>query len=212
MFAAFPSTYPIPIVYDLETTGLSIETDSVIQIAAKVSPEWVSLFPSGTITQPEFKETLIKPECAISASAMQVSHISEEMVKSADSFKSVVTSFKQWVEQVQKQTERKSVLLIAHNNFRFDRQMLLNQCKRVGIDNLFDASVRYGDTLIVFNKCFHVPYGERGLLKIATKMFGESNVSQSHNAGADVDLLIQVMHKCANPVLMYHALFEYSQS
>lgn len=77
-------TKPI-VFFDLETTGVSITSDKVVQIAI------TKIFPNGEIVN---KSKLINPERQIPKEATEVHGITDDMVKDAPTFKQIAKALK----------------------------------------------------------------------------------------------------------------------
>jgi DNA polymerase-3 subunit epsilon len=74
---------------DLETTGVNVSTDKIVEIAiVKIMPEGSKLV----------KRKLIHPEMPIPAVTTAVHGITDEMVKDAPTFKQVANEIKQFLE------------------------------------------------------------------------------------------------------------------
>ncbi len=102
------------IYYDTETTGISVEQDRIIEIAA-YDPLMNKSFSS-----------LINPFCPIPKEASDIHHITDEMVKEAPEFRSAALQFIEFCSG--------DVLLVAHNNDSFDQPFLLKELKKVDLD------------------------------------------------------------------------------
>lgn len=123
---------PDYIVFDLETTGISIQTDSIIEISAVKVEE-------GRITG-EYS-TLVNPHRHIPPAATAVNGITDKMVENAPELREAMEGFLDFV---------KDGILVGHNihtfdtNFVYDAAMLLFQ-KELKND--------YVDTLYLARKC-----------------------------------------------------------
>ena len=86
-----------PIAFiDLETTGINISTDKIIEIAI------VKILVDGTKVS---KRKLINPQMPIPESSTAVHGITNEMVKDAPTFKQVANEIKQFLESDQYKKE-----------------------------------------------------------------------------------------------------------
>ena len=113
------------VVFDIETTGLSINHDEIIEIAAiKVK--------NGAILG-EFSE-LIKPMVSINAFTTKLTGITQSMLLDKKSIKEVLTDFYDF---------SKHTVLVAHNA-EFDLGFIEHNYKKYGISNHMNASI---DTL-----------------------------------------------------------------
>ena len=71
------------IIFDLETTGLDIAKDSIIQIS------YIKVSPDG---QEERKNYFVNPGKPIPQEVQELTHITNEMVKDAPSFKQLAAT------------------------------------------------------------------------------------------------------------------------
>lgn len=107
---------PKPIIFfDLETTGISITQDRIVQIGA------IKVMPDG---QEEVKNVLINPTIPIPEGATAVHGISDEEVKDKPKFKQIAKSFATWLSGCD---------LAGYNSDNFDVPMLIEEFNRVGI-------------------------------------------------------------------------------
>ena len=98
------------VVFDLETTGTSCESDQVVEIAAiKVI--------NGQITE-EFS-TLVNPGRPIPYYASQVNGITDDMVEDAPKFHTVLAEFLEFVGDLP---------LVGHNIHTFDLRFIYRDC------------------------------------------------------------------------------------
>ncbi|WP_194844319.1 putative quorum-sensing-regulated virulence factor [Candidatus Clavichlamydia salmonicola] len=98
------------IYYDTETTGINIEKDRIIEIAAY-----------DPLNDTRF-ETLVNPGIPIPEEASKIHGISNEQVNNAPSFFDAYQKFANFCSG--------NVVLIAHNNDNFDAPLLKNECLR----------------------------------------------------------------------------------
>ena len=123
---------PNYVVFDLETTGISCSNDKVVEISAiKVNNhKVVSKFT-----------TLVNPECPIPYNASRINGITDDMVKDAPVFKTVLNDFLVYIEQY---------VLVGHNIHAFDMKFIYRDCKQ------FFGKIPendYIDTLKMARKC-----------------------------------------------------------
>ena len=103
---------PDYVLFDLETTGISVTKDEVIEISAvkvvgrKVTEEFTSL---------------VNPQRAISDAASMVNGITDEMVADAPLFKQVMPEFLDFAGDH---------ILVGHNICRFDMEFIYRDCRR----------------------------------------------------------------------------------
>lgn len=190
----FADDYPVPVYYDLETTGLDVEKESVLQIAACISPKWLDdklhLLDKETLINLTFHIPLVKNDHPIDPSAQMIHRISQAMVdKEGIEFAAAMQQFQNFIDVVLTTTKKSCVLLIAHNNFNFDSLMLMHQCKRMGVQPL--QNVKHGDSMHVLMTVLGRARKDCALGKLA-KMYIDSSIQQTHTAEDDVALMIRV--------------------
>src|SRR5215467_10288826 len=123
-----------PIAFiDLETTGVNISTDKIVEIAI------IKILPDGNKL---VKRKLINPQMPIPATSTDVHGITDEMVKDASTFKQVANEIKQFLDNCD---------LGGYNSNRFDIPMLAEEFLRVGLE--FDFTHR---RLVDVQKIFHM--------------------------------------------------------
>lgn len=102
-------------IFDLETTGIDVNTDRIVQICVKIGDNITT--------------RLINPECAIPHGATEVHGITNEMVKDEPTFKQIAKALNNML---------KGKSLCGFNSNRFDVPMLVKEFERAGIE--FDVS------------------------------------------------------------------------
>ena len=108
------------IVFDLETTGLDMVKDRIIQIS------YIKVYPDGTEVR---KNQFVNPEKPIPEEVVALTGISNDDVKDAPTFKQLAATFNQ---------EFSGCDFAGYNSNHFDVPMLAEEFLRVGID--FDFS------------------------------------------------------------------------
>lgn len=103
------------IFFDLETTGVSVTSDRIIQIGA------IKVFPDGSQDE---KNVLINPTIPIPESASEVHGIYDKDVENAPLFRQISKSMLVWFEGCD---------LAGYNSDNFDIPMLSEEFRRVGI-------------------------------------------------------------------------------
>lgn len=157
------------IFFDIESTGLNVLKDRIIQIALiKYSKD--SLFP-------EEKEYLLNPGVPISPEAFAVHGISVDMVRNKPGFKDVADELYEWIGDAD---------LSGYNSDRFDIPMLLEEFHRAG--KRLDMSTR---RTIDVQKIFYKM--EPRTLKAAYKLYCEKELEDAHDALADVRATADVL-------------------
>ena len=113
------------IVIDLETTGFNCKKDKIIEIGA--------VFVENNIIS-EKLDLLINPGCKLPERIVALTGISDDMLANAPSIEQALPEF---IEKINNK------ILVGHNIVSFDRAMLLENCKMLGLTLECD----YVDTL-----------------------------------------------------------------
>lgn len=158
-----------PIAFiDLETTGISITNDRIIEIAI------VKILADGSR---QVKRKLINPGMPIPAGATAVHGITDEMVKDAPSFKQVANECKQFMDHCD---------IGGYNSNRFDIPMLIEEFLRAGIE--FSTE---GRKFVDVQKIFHKM--EERTLSAAYKFYCQKNLEGAHSAEADAQATFEIL-------------------
>jgi DNA polymerase III subunit epsilon len=160
-------TKPIAFI-DLETTGINISTDRIVEIAI------VKILPDGSQQK---KRKLINPQIPIPAESTNVHGITNEMVSNAPSFKEVANEIKQFVDNAD---------LGGYNSNRFDLPLLIEEFSRVGINFSTD-----GRKLVDVQKVFHLM--EQRTLSAAYKFYCAKELTDAHSAEADATATWEIL-------------------
>lgn len=159
-------TRPIAFI-DLETTGVSLSTDRIVEIAiVKVSPDGSRLV----------KRKLINPQIPIPKSSSDIHGITDEMVKDAPTFKQAGNEIKVFIEGCD---------LGGYNSNRFDIPILMEEFLRAGLD--VDLSKR---KMIDVQHIFYTM--EPRTLSAAYKFYCEKDLEGAHSAEVDINATIEV--------------------
>jgi DNA polymerase-3 subunit epsilon len=153
---------------DLETTGVNISTDRIVEIAI------VKIGIDGT---KQVKRKLINPQMPIPAGATEVHGITDDMVKEAPTFKQVANEIKQFIEGSD---------LGGYNSNRFDIPMLIEEFLRAGIDFSVD-----GKKFVDVQKVFHLM--EQRTLSAAYKFYCNKSLDGAHSAEIDATATWEVL-------------------
>ena len=153
---------------DLETTGINVSTDRIVEIAI------VKIGLDGT---KQVKRRLVNPEMPIPAASSNVHGITDEMVKDAPSFKTLANEIKQFIEGCD---------IGGYNSNRFDVPMLNEEFLRAGIS--VDIESR---KLLDVQKVFHMM--EQRTLSAAYKFYCDKNLEDAHTAEADAMATFEVL-------------------
>ena len=158
-----------PIAFlDLETTGVSLSTDRIVEIAIiKISPDGSRLV----------KRKLINPEMPIPKETSDIHGITDEMVKDASTFKQAANEIKMFIDNCD---------MGGYNSNRFDIPILMEEFLRAGMD--VDLSTR---KMIDVQHIFYTM--EPRTLTAAYKFFCQKELVNAHSAEADVDATIEVL-------------------
>ncbi|MFI5131030.1 MAG: exonuclease domain-containing protein [Chitinophagales bacterium] len=145
---------------DLETTGINLGTDRIIEIAI------VKILPDGTRN---IKRKIINPEIPIPQASTDVHGFTNEMVKDAPTFKQVAQELKQILDGCD---------IAGYNSNRFDIPVLVEEFLRAGVE--FDIK---GRKLLDVQKIFHQM--EQRTLSAAYKFYCNKIHDAAHSAEAD---------------------------
>ena len=159
------------IVFDLETTGLDLVKDRIIQIS------YIKVFPDGT----EQRENLfVNPERPIPVEVMQLTGITNEQVQDQPTFKQLSTKLAQQFTGCD---------FAGFNSNHFDVPMLAEEFLRAGVD--FDFSkCRLIDAQTIFHKM------ERRNLAAAYKFYCGRKMEDdftAHKADEDTEATYRVL-------------------
>lgn len=158
-----------PIAFiDLETTGISITNDRIIEIAI------VKILADGSR---QVKRKLINPGMPIPAGSTAVHGITDEMVKDAPSFKQVANECKQFMDHCD---------IGGYNSNRFDIPMLIEEFLRAGIE--FSTE---GRKFVDVQKIFHKM--EERTLSAAYKFYCQKILEGAHSAEADAQATYEIL-------------------
>lgn len=152
-------TKPI-VFFDLETTGISIATDRIVEISI------LKIFPNGN---KESKTWLVNPEIEIPAEATAVHGITNEKVVTEPTFKELAPKVNEMIADAD---------LAGFNSNRFDIPLLAEELLRVGID--FDMDNRKAiDVQVIFHK------KEQRTLSAGYEFYCGKTLDDAHSAEAD---------------------------
>ncbi len=155
-------------IFDLETTGVNLSTDRIIEIAIiKISPDGSK----------QIKRKLINPEMPIPPGATEVHGITNEMVKDAPTFKQAANEIKQFIDGCD---------LGGYNSNRFDIPILMEEFLRVGIEIDLKST-----KLVDVQRIFHQM--EQRTLSAAYKFYCNKNLDDAHSAEADAGATWEVL-------------------
>jgi DNA polymerase III subunit epsilon len=153
---------------DLETTGVNLGTDRIVEIAI------LKILPDGSRS---VKRKLVNPEMPIPKTASDVHGITNEMVKDAPTFKQVAHELKQMLDGCD---------IAGYNSNRFDIPLLMEEFLRVQVD--FDMK---GRKMVDVQKIFHQM--EQRTLSAAYKFYCNKNLDGAHSAEADATATYEIL-------------------
>lgn len=152
-------TRPIA-VFDLETTGVNIATDRILEISIH------KVMPNGKSETRTYK---VNPEMPIPEKSTAIHGITNEDVKDAPKFSELAPNLYLFLNDCD---------LAGYNSNRFDVPLLIEEFHRVGYD--FDVTDR---DLIDVQNIFHKK--EQRTLVAAYKFYCGKDLSNAHSAEAD---------------------------
>lgn len=158
-----------PIVFiDLETTGINIATDRILEIAIiKILPDRSKLV----------KHKLINPQMPIPKASSDIHGITDDKVKDAPTFKEVANELKQFIDNAD---------LSGYNSNRFDIPLLMEEFLRAGI--LLEMTNR---RMLDVQTIFHLM--EKRTLGAAYKFYCEKELIDAHSAEADASATWEIL-------------------
>ena len=160
------------VVYDLETTGVDIETANIVEIAAH------RLNANGDKVD-EYRQLVKPPDGHIPEESTKIHKITEEKVKNSLSIKAVLPEFCDFIQDN---------ILVGHNIAQFDNRILERVIKEYLEEDKEYLTNLYYDTLVAARRLF--PHERRSLGALASKfgIFSRLNINQEdlHDAGNDV--------------------------
>lgn len=154
--------------FDLESTGLNVATDRIVEISA------VKVFPDG---KHEVKTRRLNPTIPISAESQRIHGISNEDVKDCPTFKEIAKSLAQWMSGCD---------FAGYNSTKFDIPLLAEEFLRAGVD--FDFRKR---KMVDVQNIFHKM--EQRTLSAAYKFYCNKNLENAHSAEADTMATYEVL-------------------
>lgn len=154
-------------VFDLETTGLQINTDRIVQIAI------IKMNPSGERTE---LNQLINPEMIIPQEVIDIHGVSNELIQDKPTFSQFAPELIEFIGDAD---------LAGYNSNKFDIPVLAEEFLRVGIN--FDFSFRkFIDIQNIFHKM------EQRTLAAAYKFYCGEEMKNAHDALYDTQATLDV--------------------
>lgn len=156
------------VFFDLETTGIDIVKDHIIEIA------YVKVFPNG---KEETKTIRINPGIPIPPESTAIHGIKDEDVKNCPTFKEIARTFAAQIEGCD---------LAGYNSNRFDIPMLAEEFLRAGI-NVDLSKRKFIDVQTIFYKM------EQRTLSAAYTFYCHKSLENAHTAAADSKATYEVL-------------------
>lgn len=158
-----------PLVFlDLETTGINLSSDRIVEIAM------IRIQPDGSR---QVKRKLLNPEMPIPTASSEVHGITDEMVKDAPTFKQAGNEIKQFLENCD---------LGGYNSNRFDIPLLMEEFLRADLE--VDLSQR---KMVDVQHIFYQM--EPRTLTAAFKFYCNQDLENAHSAEADIQATVDVL-------------------
>jgi DNA polymerase-3 subunit epsilon len=158
-----------PIVFlDLETTGVNIATDRILEIAL------LKVHPGG---KTESKIHRINPTIPIPAESTKVHKITDEDVKDKPTFKELAQEFNTFLGGCD---------MAGYNSNKFDIPLLIEEFTRAGIDFVL-ADRKLVDVQNIFHKM------EQRTLSAAYKFYCNKDLTNAHSAEADTMATFEIL-------------------
>jgi DNA polymerase-3 subunit epsilon len=154
--------------FDLETTGLNIASDRIVEIAI------LKIFPNG---EKERKEWRVNPQIPISPESTSVHGIKDEDVAQCPTFHQIAGVLIKFLEHSD---------LGGYNCLKFDIPVLVEEFLRSGYD--FDIK---GRKFVDVQNIFHQM--EQRTLRAAYRFYCGKELLNAHNAMADIDATYEVL-------------------
>ena len=156
------------IFFDLETTGVNITKDRIVEIS------YIKVFPNG---QEQEKTIRVNPGMPIPPEATAIHHITDEDVKDKPLFKDIAKDLSHVFEGCD---------IAGFNSNRFDITLLMEEFLRAGVN--FDISKRkFIDIQTIFHKM------EQRTLVAAYKFYCNKDLNDAHSASADTRATYEVL-------------------
>ena len=158
-----------PLVFiDLETTGINLSTDRIMEIAI------IKVMPDGSKC---IKIKILNPQIPIPKSSSSIHGITDEKVKEAPTFKQVANELKQFIDDAD---------FSGYNSNRFDIPLLIEEFLRAGIT--IDMTNR---RMLDVQHIFHMM--EKRTLGAAYKFYCEKELNDAHSAEADATATWEIL-------------------
>jgi DNA polymerase-3 subunit epsilon len=153
---------------DLETTGINITTDRIVEISVlKISPEG----------KEEWMTSRINPEIAIPPKSTAIHGISDADVADSPRFRDIAKNLASFLEGCD---------LSGYNALKFDIPVMAEEFLRVNVDFNFKKR-RYVDVQVIFHK------KEQRTLAAAYQFYCKRDLQNAHSSMADTMATYEVL-------------------
>jgi DNA polymerase-3 subunit epsilon len=156
------------IVFDLETTGLNMVSDRIVEISV------IKVLLNG---EEQYKTRKINPGIPIPAEASAIHGITNEDVKGCPMFKEIAKSLAAFIEGCD---------LVGYNLLKFDVPLLVEEFLRAGVDVNFRKR-KIIDVQNIFHKM------EQRTLVAAYKFYCNKSLEDAHHAEADTKATYEIL-------------------
>jgi DNA polymerase-3 subunit epsilon len=155
-------------IFDLETTGINITHDRIIEIAV------IKLMPNGEVIR---KANVVNPTIPIPPESTLFHGLTDEDVKDKPTFKELAKEYAKFFEGAD---------IAGFAVLKMDIPMLVEEFIRAGVD--FDYSKK---KIIDAQKIFHLM--EKRTLSAAYKFYLNKDLNNSHSAETDTEATMEVL-------------------
>jgi DNA polymerase-3 subunit epsilon len=156
------------VVFDLETTGLDIAKDRIVEIC---------IIKIATNGDEDVKIRRLNPTIHISPEASKIHGIYDEDVKDCPTFRDIAKSLAAYIDGCD---------FVGYNSIKFDIPLLAEEFLRAGVDIDFRKH-KMIDVQNIFHKM------EQRTLVAAYKFYCNKNLENAHSAEADTRATIEVL-------------------
>ncbi|MBP5229359.1 MAG: 3'-5' exonuclease [Bacteroidales bacterium] len=162
------------VFFDIESTGLDIATDRIVEISVVKLYPVDGNHPAGTY---DVKTRRINPEMHIPEEASAIHHITDEDVKDCPTFKQYAKSLANYLEGCD---------IAGYNSINFDIPLLAEEFERCGVSFDFRKAL-FVDVQNIFHKM------EERTLSAAYRFYCNKNLEDAHTAEADTVATMEVL-------------------
>jgi DNA polymerase-3 subunit epsilon len=156
------------VVFDLETTGIDLVADRIVQVAM------IRLEPDGSR---RVLETLVDPQRPIPAEATAVHGITDDDVRGKPTVRDLLPELERILAGAD---------LAGYNSISFDQPMLQEELSRAG-SQLDLGEARHVDAMVIFKR------KERRDLTAALKFYCDRDLVDAHSALADAEATLAIL-------------------